>query len=119
MIRILPLFLLLLAACSKSGELATVEDAEAYAQAHGVLLTEKKEDTEQAVAPRAFHYMVDSTVKVGITQFASADGAANWKKMMDDSPLMGGGVRIQKGPVVFLVWGATDAERQKVVDALK
>lgn len=121
MLRALSLLLLLsLSACSKSdtsGDLATIEDAESYAQARGVVLTEKKEDTDQAVAPRAYNYM-HGAVKVGITQFASTNAAATWKKLVDDTPL-GTETIVVKGSVAFSIWGATDAERQKVIGALK
>lgn len=113
------LTLLLLSACSTSqGGLTTIEDAEAYAQSRGVVLTNKKEDLDQRVAPRSYGYKANGSVDCDVIQFASTEAATTWKKAMDSLP-MGTAVRIQKGPVVLAVWGATDAERQKVVDALK
>ena len=115
---IVTMLLLALGACSKDQGLATIEDAEAFAKARGVVLTEKTEHKEQIVAPRSYGYRANGTVDLDITQFASPEAAGKWKTLMNDLPL-GSATRIQKGPLVLSVWGATDAERQKVISALQ
>jgi hypothetical protein len=106
------------AACEKPQPgIATVEDAEAFAMARGVVLTDKTEDAAQGVAPRAYDYKAGA-VEVGIIQFHTAKAAATWKEMMDGLP-MASETRVRKGAVVFQIWGATDAERQDVIAALK
>ncbi|WNG57382.1 hypothetical protein F0U59_23410 [Archangium gephyra] len=110
--------LLTLSACSKNQGLKTIEDAESFAKARGVTLAEKKEDTQQIVSPRAFDYITGSDVKLGINQFNSADAAAKFKKAMDDMPL-GREVFVHNGHIVFIVWGGSDVEKQKIVTALQ
>ncbi|EPX56155.1 hypothetical protein D187_007497 [Cystobacter fuscus DSM 2262] len=107
--------LLSVSACSKPG-LATIEEAESFAQARGVVLTDKKEDTDQIVAPRSYDYK-SGEIKIGITQFNTPEAAETWRKAMDEMP--GGETLVPKGHVVFSIWGGADADRQKLIAALK
>ncbi|WP_043429643.1 hypothetical protein [Cystobacter fuscus] len=107
--------LLSVAACSKSG-LATIEEAESFAQARGVVLTDKKENTDQIVAPRCYGYRSGAT-NVSVFQFNTPEAAETWRKAMDEMP--GGETLVPKGHVVFSIWGGVDADRQKVIAALK
>jgi hypothetical protein len=108
---------LALAGCSKSSELATIEEAETYAKVKGVVLTQKEEDTQQIVANRSYMYMAGQ-VHVHVFQFNSEKATAEWKRVSDETPL-GQETIIAKGKVAFSVWGGTDAERQPVITALQ
>lgn len=119
MIRLLAIALALLplSACKPTG-LQTIEEAESFAKERGVVLSEKKEVQGQMVAPRAYGYKANGAVDVAVFQFASDKAATTWKTASEEMPL-GRETFVQKGPVVFAIYGATDTERQKVIEVLK
>jgi hypothetical protein len=99
-------------------QLRTIEEAEAYAAARGVVLADKEENTGQIVAPRAFSYRAGPAVHVSITQFNSAKAAARWLKDMSALPF-GIATSVQRGAIVFAVSGEGDREVQAVASALR
>lgn len=112
---LLPIVLLAVVSCSKTPEgPLTIEAAEEYARARGVVLTEKKE--YEGSGSRAFQYQT-GTVRVVIYQFNTPVAAREWKTMVDDMPI-GQQPRVVAGAVAFSLSGKPDSEVQKVVTAL-
>ncbi|WNG49208.1 hypothetical protein F0U60_37640 [Archangium minus] len=95
-----------------------IEEAEVYAASRGVVLLCKTENKESIVAPRSFRYQTENGVQLGVKQFHTSKAASRYRQAIEDVPL-GGETFIQRGRILFSIWGATDAERRAVISALE
>lgn|GEM_PF-4085188 len=111
------LLVVLVAAVPAASRLETIESAEVYAASRGINLTGKAEDTDQAVAPRAYDYKLGN-VEVAITQFATRRAARTWCDVATSRPGIFGDV-VCMGLIAFQVVGDEHSERQIVISALK
>ncbi|MFY0567057.1 hypothetical protein ACN28E_24910 [Archangium lansingense] len=98
--------------------MTTIEEAELFVASRGVVLTGKKEDTDQIVAPRSYDYVTSDGVRVGVTQFHTEKAATTYRRAFEDVPL-GGETYLQRGRIIISIWGATDAKRQAVIKTLE
>lgn len=95
----------------------TIEEAEELCEARGIEL-EDKQELEQWIAPRAYEYSAGG-VPVGLVEFSEEKQTGDYAKMLEGLAGKGGATPVVLGLVVAYVGKGPEAERGRVLEALR